>query len=446
MNDPSMTRRQFAVRTFGAAAAVAAVPSIASELSARNPDKIRLGLVGCGGRGVGAVIDAILSSPNVEVVALADMFPDKIEAALKKLRSPQAGKNRDFAAQYGSLVVDWDRVDAVRVTPECCFSGFDAHRKILESAADVVILATPPGFRPQHIRAAVEAGKHVFAEKPVAVDPAGIRSVIESAALAAQKRLGFMGGTQLRFSQPYGDILKRVHDGKIGDIVSAECYWWHDYFVRWHAETRKPEWSDMEFQIRCWPHFVWLSGDHIVENLVHNIDVMNWAMGGPPKSAVALGGHSNWDDWPVKGNVFDHFYVEYEYPNGVKAHASSRQALNCSHRLGERIVCSRGVADPNGRILGENAYDYAGPFDNPRFIQWRAFLESIRKGEPLNFGRQVAEATMTAILGRMSAYTGRAINYEWALNRSQLDLSPKAHEFGPLPVEPLAVPGKTLLV
>jgi predicted dehydrogenase len=441
-----ITRREFSRRCARASLAAAAVPMLAHKLAAQNPDKVRLGLVGCGSRGTGAVMDAILSTPNVEVVALADMFPEKIEASLKRLRAPQKGQTRDLAAQYGSLVVDWDRVDAVRVAPARCFTGFDACKQLLQTDVDIVILAGPPGFRPRQIRAVLEAGKHVFAEKPVAVDPAGARAVFESAELAAEKKLGFMGGTQLRFSQPYNEIIQRIHGGRIGEVVSAECFWWHDYFCRWHVHPRKPEWSDAEFQIRCWPHFVWLSGDHIVENLVHNIDVMNWVMGGPPKAAAALGGHSNWDDWPVKGNVYDHFYVEYEYPNGVKAHASSRQTRECSHRVGEQVVGTKGAANPYGRILGENAYDYPGPFENPRFIQWRAFIESIRKRSPLNHGKQVAEATMTAILGRMSAYTGRTINYDWALKRSQLDLFPKKLEFGPLPVEPLAVPGKTPLV
>lgn len=441
-----MTRRQFASGTAKAALSVGAIPSIAHRVAAQNPDKIRLGLVGCGGRGTGAAMDAILSAPNVELVAMADLFPEKIEASLGKLRAAQKGGARDFAAQYGSMKIDWDRADAVRVTPERCFTGFDAHRKILETDADIIILGGPPGFRPLHIRAALDAGKHVFAEKPVAVDPVGARSVLESAELAKKRGLGLMGGTQLRFSQPYNAIIGRIHDGKIGEVVAAECYWWHDYFVRWHAEERKAEWSEMEYQVRCWPHFVWLSGDHIVENLVHNIDVMNWAMGGPPKTAVALGGHANWDDWPVKGNVYDHFFVEYEYPNGAKGYASSRQIKNCAHRVGEKVVGAKGAADPFRQITGENAYDYDGPFDNPRFIQWGKFIDSIRKGNPMNYGAQVAEASMTAILGRMSAYTGRAINYDWALHQSKLDLSPARFEFGPLPFEPLAIPGKTPLV
>ncbi|MCX7824801.1 MAG: gfo/Idh/MocA family oxidoreductase, partial [Verrucomicrobiae bacterium] len=174
--------------------------------------------------------------------------------------------------------------------------------------------------------------------------------------------------------------------------------------------------------------------------------VMNWVMGGPPKTAIGMGGHANWEDWIVKGNVFDHFYVEYEYPNGARIAASSRHTKNTTFRLGERVVGTKGVATPFGKIAGPNAYEFPGPFDNPRLIQWPAFIESIRKREPLNTGREVAESTMTAILGRMSAYTGRAISYDWALNRSQLDLSPPKLEFGPLPVEPLAVPGRTPLV
>lgn len=442
MPNKPVTRRTFSK----AILAAATVPPIASTRAARSLDKIKIGVVGCGNRGTGAAMDAVLSAPGVEIVALADMFPEKIEACLQRLRAPQQGKPREFAAQYGSMIIDWDRFDAVRVTPDRCFTGFEACKQLLQTDVDIVILAGPPGFRPRQICEVLDAGKHVFAEKPVAVDPVGARLVFQSAELAARKKLGFMGGTQLRFSRPYNEIIRRIHGGQIGQVTSAECFWWHDYYVRWHAEPRKPEWSDMEFQIRCWPHFVWLSGDHIVENLVHNIDVMNWVMGGPPKSAVALGGHSNWEDWPLKGNVYDHFYVEYEYPNGVKVHASSRQIKNCTHRVGERIVGTTGVADPNGRIRGEKPYDYPGPFENPRFLQWRAFIESIRAGNPLNYGKQVAEASLTAILGRMSAYTGRAINYQWVLKHSKLDLFPKKLEFGPLPVEPLAVPGRTELV
>ena len=448
MKNPAdtLSRRSFTTKTAGAALASAVIPSLATKVAAQNPDKIKIGLIGCGNRGTGAVIDAIKSSPNVELVAMADLFPDQIERSLAKLRAPQKGRTRDFAAQYGSLVVDWDGMDAVKVTPERCFSGFDAYQQILDTDIDILISGTAPYCRPLHTRAAIEAGKHVFAEKPVAVDPAGVRSFLESVKLASKKNLGVMGGTQLRFSRAYNDIIGRIHDGQIGDVTSAECFWWQDFFVNAHVHPRKPEWSDMEFQIRCWSQFVWAGGDHIVENLVHNIDVMNWIMGGPPKSAAALGGHSNWEDWKVKGNVFDHFYVEYTYPNGVKGHASSRQTKNCSHRVGERAVGTRGVANPFSRIEGDNPYGFKGPFDNPRYIQWRKYIESIRQGRPLNEGNQVAEATMTAILGRMSAYTGRSLNYDWALHQSKLDLVPEKLDFGPLPVEPLAVPGKTPLV
>ncbi len=199
-------------------------PAVAHALAAQNPDKIRVGVVGCGNRGIGAAMDAVISAPNVEVVALADLFPEKIDAGLKRLRSPQQGRTREAGAQYGSLNIDWDRFDAVRVTPERCFSGFDSYRQILQTDVDVIILAGPPGFRPQHIRAALDAGKHVFAEKPVAVDPAGVRSVLLSTELAGKKHLGFMGGMQLRFSPPYNETIQRVHDGQVGQVISAECY------------------------------------------------------------------------------------------------------------------------------------------------------------------------------------------------------------------------------
>ena len=307
---PAISRREFATRCAVAGLATT-FPSLASANAARNPDKIKIGLVGCGNRGVGALMDAVLSTPNVEICALADIFPDQVESALKKLRMPQKEVVRRDAAQYGNLVVEWDRFDAVKVTPETCFSGFDAYKKLLQTDVDIVVLATPPGFRPLHIRAVLEAGKHVFAEKPIAVDPVGVLSVLESEALARTKKLGFMGGIQLRFHRAYREIMQRVHGGEVGALVCGNCFWWSDFVVAWHAQSRKAEWTDMEYQIRCWPHFVWLSGDHIVENLVHNIDVMNWAMGGPPQTAFGQGGHANREDWPVKGNVFDHFYIEY---------------------------------------------------------------------------------------------------------------------------------------
>ena len=441
MEQQTMTRREL-LRRSAAVAAVAAATPLASRAYGDGGDKVRLGLIGAGNRGTGAVMDAIISSPNVELTAIADLFPDKIEKSLKWLHSTTKDKPREDAAQYGSLVIDWNRADAIKVTPERCFSGFDAYQKLLATDIDVVILATPPGFRPLHIRAAVAAGKHVFAEKPAAVDPVGVRSVLESAELAKKKKLGFMGGTQLRFHRAYKEIIGRIHDGQIGEVLGGECFWWQDFFVNWYAQPRQAGWSDMEFQIRCWPHFVWLSGDHIVENLVHNIDVMNWVMGGPPISATAMGGHANWDDWPIKGNVYDHFYVEFEYPGGVKIHASSRQTKNTSFRIGERVIGSKGIANPFGRIKGQNAFDFPGPFDNPRFILWAAYIESIRKGEPLNTGKEFAQSTMTAILGRMSAYTGRAINYSWVMNASNLDLAPPKYEFGPLALDPPAVPGR----
>jgi myo-inositol 2-dehydrogenase / D-chiro-inositol 1-dehydrogenase len=312
---------------------------------------------------------------------------------------------------------------------------------------DMVILATPPVFRPMHVEAAVKAGKHVFAEKPVAVDPLGVRSVIASVELARRKNLGFIGGTQLRWHHCYREIMQRVHDGQIGEVTGGECYWYGNFMSNWHAEVRKPEWSDMEYQIRCWPQFVWTSGDNFVEMVIHNVDILNWAMRKTPERAIGVGGHVNWEDWPVKGNVYDHIFVEFDYGKGVRMSASARQIKNTFARVGERIVGTKGFATPTiGQIEGEKPYKYGGEFPNPRELQHRAFVESIREGRPLNEGRQLAEATATVILGRTAAYTGRMLNYSWVRDESQLDLRPPKFEFGPLPVAPMAIPGKTELI
>ena len=245
---PAISRREFATRCALAGLATT-FPSLASANAARNPDKIKIGLVGCGNRGVGALMDAVLSTPNVEICALADLFPEQVESALKKLRVPQKEVVRRDAVQYGNLVVEWNRFESVKVTPETCFTGFDACQKLLQTDVDVVVLATPPGFRPMQIRAVLEAGKHVFAEKPVAIDPVGVRSVLQSEQLARTKRLGFMGGTQLRFHRAYREIMKRVHGGEIGSLICGKCFWWSDYYVAWKAQPRQAAWSDMEHQI-----------------------------------------------------------------------------------------------------------------------------------------------------------------------------------------------------
>ncbi|MBM4085635.1 MAG: Gfo/Idh/MocA family oxidoreductase [Planctomycetes bacterium] len=416
------SRRDFMKATAaGAAALVAGTPSV----HAAGSDRIRVGLIGCGGRGTGAARDCLAAAPNVELHAMGDAFQDRLDGSFRSLRDGKEPLGEKF-----------------NVTPERCFVGFDAYKKVLESGVDLALLGTPPHFRPEHLRAAVEAGKHVFMEKPVAVDPVGVRSVIASAELAAQKKLAIVAGTQRRHTFSYVETIKRIRDGAIGELLSGQCYW-----LMGGLWSRKPEpkWSQMEVQMRNWLYYTWLSGDHIVEQHVHNLDVVMWAFGGPPVKCMGVGGRQSRVD-PIYGNIFDHFAVEYEWPNGARVSSMCRQAEGASGRNGERLIGTKGVAVPSGSITGENAWKYDGPNVNGQRQEHVDLIKSIRDGNPLNEGRQIAESTLIAIIGRMSCYTGSELKYDWALKASKLDLTPPKYEFGDLPVEPVAVPGKTPLV
>jgi predicted dehydrogenase len=397
-----------------------------SRMFAAGSDRLRIGLSGCGGRGTGAVKDCINSSRGVELVAMGDLFEDRVANSLKDLRK-DVPKN-------------------VKVTRDTCFAGFDAYEKVIASDIDLVILATPPHFRPMQLKAAIEAGKHVFMEKPVGVDPVGIRSVIASSALARQKGLAIVAGTQRRHQAHYIEILKRIHDDHVGRIVGGQIYWNGGKMLGyWPWYEREPGMSDMQWQCRNWPWFTWLSGDHIVEQHVHNIDVINWAIGAHPVQCLGMGGRQ------VRklGNIFDHFAVEFEYPDGVRVMSMCRQMEGCTNNVSERVAGTKGRSYTDssiGYIEGPNAYKYDGPNPNPYVQEHADLITGIRKGEPLNEGKRVAESTMAAIMGRMSAYTGRALKWDWAMNASKLDLSPPKYEFGDLPDAPVAIPGKAMLI
>ena len=388
----------------------------------RGSDAIKVGVIGCGGRGTGAALDCLEADAGVEIVALGDLVPDRIASSLKTLTGRFPGR--------------------VKVPADRQFTGFDNYHGVC-SLPDVnlVITAAPPGFRPLHLRAIVEAGKHVFMEKPVAVDPVGVRSVIASSELAARKNLAVVAGTQRRHQTSYLELMKRVHDGQIGDIVAAQVYWnQDDLWVR----TREPNMTEMEWQCRNWLYFTWLSGDHIVEQHVHNIDVANWALGATPKNVMGMGGRQA-RVAPEFGNIYDHFAVEFEYPNGVRVSSMCRQTRGAANRVEDRIVGTKGIAMSSGEIRGEKPWKFEATERNPYVLEHVDLIASIRSGSPLNEGRRIAESTMSAIMGRMSAYTGRAMSWEWAMTASTLDLSPAKYEFGPNPVDPVAIPGKTVL-
>lgn len=415
---PDLSRRNF-VKLSAATTGAAVLGSLGSNTvmgATAGSDRIRVGVVGCGGRGTGATKNCLDSAEGVEIVAMGDLFERQVEAAKKKLNLPNVQG----------------------------FSGFDAFKKVLAADIDLVILATPPGFRPMHFEAAIAAGKHVFMEKPVAVDPVGCRSVIATARLAKQKRLAVVAGTQRRHQPSYIETMKRIENGDIGELVGGQCYWngvgiWFREKTGWLADV-----SDFEWQCWNWYHWDWLSGDQIVEQHIHNIDVMNWAFGGPPVKFYGMGGRQNRGSIP--GNIWDHFAVELEYGNGARVTSMCRHTPKSSRRVGERVVGTKGTSDCEGSIKGAKPFDYAGPNPHPMVQEHTDLIASIRNNDPLNEGERVAHSTLTAIGGRMSAYSGREISWNWLLNGSKLDIFPKNIQPGPGVYTSVPIPGSVELV
>jgi len=422
MAQQTLTRREF----LKASAGVAALATLPVELfaHAQGSDKLRVGLIGCGGRGTGAAIDCIDAHPSVELYAMGDVFEDRLNASLKALEE--------------------EKKDRLNIGDRK-FVGLDAYKGVIRSGVDLVLLCTPPAFRPIHFREAIQAGKHVFMEKPVAVCPAGARLMFQMGELATQKRLSVVAGTQRRHEPNYIETIQRIHDGAIGKIVGAACYW--NQGGLWHVD-RKPEWSDVEWQLRNWLYFTWLSGDHIVEQHIHNIDVINWVLGAHPISAMGMGGRQARVE-PHYGHIYDHFAVEFEYPGGIKVISMCRQIDNCAILIGERVYGTEGTADPSGSITAGGAtWRYDGVKRSGYKKEHEDLVNAIRNSTPINETRAVTESTLAAIMGRMSAYTGKVVTWDFVMNTSQLNLLERAEklQFGPMPVDEVALPGKTPLV
>ncbi len=430
-NKANGKRREISRRDFikaSTAVSLAALGAGASKVFAAGSDKIRVGLIGCGDRGRYDTTNCLNSSENVELVAMGDPFEDHIDKCLADL----------------SRTVD----DKVSVSKDMSFVGMDAYKKVLACDVDMVILTTPPHFRPEHLRAAIEAGKHVFMEKPVAVDPVGVRSVIESSELAEETHLTIVVGTQMRRIAHLVAAMERIHNGDIGDILSGWCVRTCDGMLNWGPKTRQPGWSDMEWQLRRWLFFNWLSGDFIAEQHIHNLDIINWAIGSHPVKCMGMGGREV-RTGPEYGNVYDHFSVEYEYPNGVRVSYMGAQIDGISVRCDQRLAGTNGSAYldfGNATIEGQNPFTYEGDIPDPCIQQHADHIAAIREGKHLNEGRRIAESTLTAIMGRMSTYTGRALSWDWVMKASKLDLTPPSYEFGDMPIRLVAVPGKTELI
>ncbi|HLN56483.1 MAG TPA: Gfo/Idh/MocA family oxidoreductase [Bacteroidales bacterium] len=393
------------------------------------PDKapdgkvLKAGLVGCGGRGTGAALNFLDAGPNLEIVALGDVFKDRLDQCRAELKKQ---KNVDIAE-------------------EKCFLGFDSYEKVLDSGIDIILLCTPPHFRPQHIEAAVKAGKHIFMEKPVAVDPVGARSVMVNVERAKQQGLSMVSGTIRRVQKDFMETWRQVQNGMIGDIVGANII--RNGGGLWVIK-RQPGMSDMEYMLRDWVNFCWLSGDHIVEQFIHEVDVMNWYMGKIPVKAMGWGGRQR----RVTGDQYDFFSVEYVYDNGMHTHCAARQITGCSNLTLQHIVGTEGYANAKGNIYnnkGEEIWKYPMPEKESPDKTWAVtdpyvqehinLVTGIRTGNIVNDGEAQVNSTLITIMGRMSAYTGKDVTWEEVMN-SDLYLGPKTYEFGPVPGIPEVPP------
>lgn len=393
---------------------------------ATDAKPIKIGLVGCGGRGSGAAAQALKADDYSELVAVADIDQERVDGCLERLKKIAGPK--------------------VKVEKANQFLGLDAFKKVIDSGVDVVLLATPPGFRPTHLRACIEAGKHVFCEKPVAVDAPGIRNVLETARMAKEKNLSLVTGFCWRRSNYIQSTFEQVHGGTIGNIVSYYATYYTSPVKPMRPASERPAgMSDVEWMIRNWYNFTWLCGDGLVEQAVHSVDKVAWAMHDkPPISCVAVGGRQIPQP---DGNIFDHFEVNYLYPNGVRAQVACRQIENCYNENSDYIMGSKGVCTigrgPMPRIVGEKNWAFEGTKNDMYQAEHDVLFASIRQGKPINDGEWMATSSMLAIMGRMAAYTGQQITWDQAMN-SQEKLFPDTLDWkGTVSVPPTAKPGVT---
>ena len=413
-------RRQF-IQTSAVAMTAAALTGTTPLLAhIAGQDKIRVGLVGCGGRGTGAAVNALTADAGAVLVAMGDAFSDRLGGSLKNLQQS-------------------DVSERIQVDEEHRFTGFDAYKKVIASC-DVVLFATPPHFRPAQVEAAVEAGKHIFAEKPVATDGPGLRRCWAAADKAKEKKLTLVSGLCYRYQDAKIETEKRIHDGALGELRTLQCT--YNTGGLWH-HGRKKDWSDMEWQVRNWLYFTWLSGDHIAEQSIHSIDKILWAMQDvPPAKATASGGRIVRID-PKYGDVYDHFNTVFEWKDGVKGFHSCRQWPGADGNVSDYAIGTKGTAAiQHHRITGENEWRFKGKPNDMYVAEHVAMFDSIRNGKALNNGDYMCKSTLMSIMGRMSAYTGKTITWEQALN-SKEDLAPDTYEWGALPVRDVPRPGIT---
>lgn len=417
-NFDGISRRSFLNRatTVGAASTLTIVrPEL---VRGAGKEMLKAGVVGCGGRGTQAVADFLTGSENTEVTVMGDLFEDRLEKSLRELRE---------LPRFAPIA------SRVKVDPDKRFTGFDAFTKVLATDIDIVFLSTPPGYRPAHFEAAIHAKKHVFCEKPFGTDPVGVRRFMDAAKRSEEMKLTVMSGAQRRFSKPYMEAVDGIKQGSIGDVAALYAYWVGTPVIQ-QPNGRDPKWGDMTWQHRNWYSFVWICGDQVVEQHLHNIDVCNWVMGTHPAKVLATGGAIWRPRTEVYGNIYDHISADFEYENGVRMSSYCRQyPRGLPGNVSELIVGTK------GRV---SSRQLAQPPVNPYVAEHTAMVNSIRENGPyINHGMAVAESTMTCIMARESAYSGQEITWDQVM-KSQLDLQPKSFDYDQkMETPPLPVPG-----
>lgn len=441
----SISRREFVKASAGAAVVLPALgvaacagtaaPGIQAAAWTRGEERIRVGLIGAGGRGTGAATQALHADPACVLTAVGDVFADRAESGLKNIREEMG----DRASEQ------------VRVTPQTTFVGLDAYQRVIDSGVDVVLLTSYPAFRPLHLKAAVAAGKHVFAEKPLAVDAPGLRSVLESAAMAKQKNLALQVGFCWRYNAGMRGAFEKINGGAIGDVLSVHTTYHTGTLSR---RPRVPEWSDLEFQMRNWWHFTWLSGDHIVEQAIHSIDRLSWAMGDVlPVKCECVGGRAA-RSGPEHGNVFDHFGAIYEYADGRRCFHTCRQIDGCPSDNTDYIHGTGGSAIVEGWKPvyqmkdrgGTETWRFRGKIEDMYQVEHNELFASIRAGRPINDCERGANSTMLALMARMAAYTGQTVTWGKAMASTEALVPERLAFSGEFATPAVAVPGRTKFV
>lgn len=416
------TRRQFLKKGAVATAALSSLAYLQQNAHAAGSDELKVGLIGCGGRGTGAVVDALTADPQARLVAMGDVFADYAASSLETLRS-----NTDISA----------RID---VTPDNIFTGFDAYKHVIDSDIDVVILASSPHFRPEHLKYAIGKGKHCFVEKPIAVDVPGVKSVMETCVEAREKGLSVVSGLCWRYDIGAQETIKRIQDGAIGEIIAIESL--YNTGLLWHRGD-DPQWSRMEYQMRNWLYYTWLSGDHLVEQVVHNLDRCAWILGDVnPIRALGYGGRQQRVEKKF-GHIFDHHIIFYEFPNGVKVHVGCRQQANCPTVMEDVVIGTKGKANIlKHQILGETKWRFHDKKPGMYLAEQQAMFAGIRSGNPINNGDYMCNSNMIGIMGRMCTYSGQTLTWDQAFS-SELRLGPSEYAWTDMPEPPVAVPGVT---